>query len=64
MLAQNPPVGSMTGQVLDVSAMKKPTSGGSRDTEEKEPTDTPTGTSPSIPVMMATLVAIRPMTRR
>src|SRR3546814_15206387 len=64
MLAQNPPDGAITGQVLDVSAMKKPTSGGSRDTDVKEPTATPTGSPPTMPATITTPVGRRPMTLR
>src|SRR3546814_11545177 len=64
MLAQNPPDGAITGQVLDVSAMKKPTSGGSRDTDVKEPTATPTGSPPTMPATITNPVGRRPMTLR
>src|SRR5882724_5878020 len=52
------------GQVLDESAAQKPTSGGSSETEKKDPTVSPTGSSPSIADITATPVRNCPSTRR
>jgi hypothetical protein len=47
MFTQNFPADSMRGQLDDDLPGQKPTSGGSSDTEKKDPTARPTGCSPS-----------------
>jgi hypothetical protein len=54
----------MIGQVFDECAAQKPTSGGSSETEKKDPTVSPTGSSSSIADITATPVRNCPSTRR
>jgi hypothetical protein len=63
-LALKPPVGRIRGHVLDESAMKKPTSGGLRDTDTNDPTATPTGPSSVSVATTATLVGTTPSAER
>src|SRR3546814_2068281 len=64
MLTQKDPAASMRGHVLELRPAKKATSGGSSDTEAKEPTAMPTGPSPSSAVMTVTPVGKWPRTWR
>src|SRR3546814_12479923 len=64
MLTQKDPAASMRGHVLELRPAKKATSGGSSDTEAKEPTAMPTGPSPSSAGMTVTPVGKWPRTRR
>src|SRR5581483_4899092 len=60
MLTPNEPLRSMTGQVFEVVMTQKPTSGGSSDTEKKEPAAMPTGRPSSNDVTMVTPVGKLP----
>src|SRR3546814_11283234 len=64
MLTQKDPAAAMRGHVLELRPAKKATSGGSSDTEAKEPTAMPTGPSPSSAVMTVTPVGKWPRTWR
>ena len=54
----------MRGQVVEVRPTQNRTSGGSRDTDVNELAATPTGSSPSMAVMIVTPVAKWPRTSR
>src|SRR5688572_20446093 len=60
MLTPNDPLRSMTGQVFEVVMTQKPTSGGSSDTEKKEPAAMPTGRPSSSVATMLTPVGKDP----
>src|SRR5689334_18949447 len=64
MFTQNDPVGAIFGHDDDPLSAKKATSGGSRDTEAKDPTASPTGPSSVAPVITVTPVVKWPRTWR
>src|SRR5579862_5136481 len=64
MFTANVPACSMRGQVDDVCATQKRMSGGSSESDVNELAAIPTGSSPSIAVMIVTPVAKCPRTER
>jgi hypothetical protein len=60
MFTQNAPVASMRGQLVDPLPGRNPTSGGSSDTDVKDPMATPTGPSSPDPLMITTPVGYVP----
>jgi hypothetical protein len=61
---QKAPTGTISGQVVDVRAGRKPTSGGSSETETNDPTVSPTGPCRVVAVTTATPVGTCPITYR
>ena len=63
-LTQNRPDGAIAAHVVLLVCGRKPTSGGSSETEVNDPIVNPTGASPSMPVTMVTPVGKWPRTVR
>ena len=63
-MTQNLPAGAIASHVSLLTIGRKPTSGGSSDTDVNEPIVNPAGTSPAMPVTIVTPVGKCPSTLR